>query len=67
MDEIELYNNLNLSKHLGESFIDKIDVKSQSEQKIQNPKSKSSEWGFYNFNSKTKEFLETQKRMGQKI
>ena len=59
MDEIEFYNWLNFDKSLTESDIEKIDVRSQIQQQIQNQQTKDSGCRFDKLNSMTICFLKT--------
>ena len=53
LDEVELYNNLNINRNLTESDIDSINLRSQLDQLIQNQEIKVSGWIFDKSNSMT--------------
>ena len=59
IDDIELYIISNIKQKLTESDIDKIDVRSQLEQQIQNQESEDSGWRVDKNNSLTKSFCQT--------
>ena len=53
LDGNELRNTLNVNRNLTETHIDKIDVKTQLEQEVQNQETKDSGWRFDKTNSRT--------------
>ena len=52
LDEIELYNSLNINQNITESDIDINNVMSQSENQIHNQETKDSSWIFDKINSR---------------
>ena len=62
--EIELYINLKINKHLTESDIDNIDIKSQLEHQIQIQETKEYGWIFDKINSMKISFYKTEELNG---